>query len=226
MFNSILDNQTASQLSIQDALVCTAFSLVLGLVIALISRINNRTATMSFSLSLALLPAIVQVVIMMVNGNVGAGVAVMGAFSLVRFRSIPGKARDICCIFFAMAVGLATGMGYITFAICMTLVIGTVLALFNIFSGIAKFDRERELRITIPENVDYTTVFDELFDKYTTRRELTRVKTINMGSMFEIRYSIRLKKGINEKEFIDDLRCRNGNLTIMLGSAKNTAEDL
>ncbi len=226
MFNSILDNQTTSSLSVEDALLCTAASLVLGLVIALISRINNRTATLSFSLSLALLPAIVQVVIMMVNGNVGAGVAVMGAFSLVRFRSIPGKARDICCIFFAMAVGLATGMGYITFAAAFTLIIGVVLALFNIFTGVASFDRERELRITIPENLDYTEIFDDLMEKYTTRREIIRVKTINMGSMFEIRYSIKLKKGANEKAFIDDLRCRNGNLTIMLGRSKNSAEEL
>ncbi len=226
MFNSILDNQAASQLSIQDALVCTAVSLVLGLAIALISRINNRTSSLSFSLSLALLPAIVQVVIMMVNGNVGAGVAVMGAFSLVRFRSIPGKARAICSIFFAMAIGLATGMGYITFAVFMTVVIGAVLILFSYFCGKASFDRNRELRITIPENLDYTEIFDDLFEKYTTRCEISRVKTINMGSMFELRYDVRLRKDANEKAFIDDLRCRNGNLMIMLGRAKNAAEEL
>ena len=226
MFNSIIDTQATSQLSIQDALICTAVSLVLGLVIALISRINNRNATLSFSMALAILPAIVQVVIMMVNGNVGAGVAVMGAFSLVRFRSAPGSARDICCIFFAMAVGLATGMGYITYALCMTLVIGIVMAVFNIFSGVSALDREFELRITIPENLDYTEIFDDLFEKYTSRCDLVRVKTINMGSMFELRYNVKIRKDVNEKAFIDDLRCRNGNLTIMLGRAKSSAEEL
>lgn len=226
MFNSILDDQAVAQLSIQDALVCTAASIILGLVIALISRIRNRNASFSFTMALAILPAIVQVVIMMVNGNVGAGVAVMGAFSLIRFRSTPGSARDICFIFFAMAVGLATGMGFIGFAVCITVVIGAVMALFAFIGGRAQSSCQRELRVTIPENLDYTQIFDDLFEKYTSRCELVRAKTVNMGSMFELKYDIELKKDVNEKAFIDDIRCRNGNLTVAIGRGKSSVEEL
>ena len=173
-------------------------------------------------------PALVQVVIMMVNGNLGAGVAVMGAFSLVRFRSFPGSSKEICVVFFAMAIGLATGMGHLAFAVFFTIILSLLLLLLcrSPFGELHAVPTEKELRITIPEDLDYPHIFDDLFEKYTNRVTLERVKTTNLGSMFELTYHIRLKKAVQEKAFLDDLRCRNGNLTIVCGRISSVKEEL
>ncbi|MDL2288837.1 DUF4956 domain-containing protein [Oscillospiraceae bacterium OttesenSCG-928-F05] len=202
-------------LSLQGILLCTAVSLVLGFGIALIHMVKN-TYSKGFVVALALLPAIVQIVIMMVNGNIGTGVAVAGAFSLVRFRSVPGSARDIVSIFFAMAVGLATGMGYLFFACLFLVLVGCV----SVLLFLSKFGEPRGdarlLRITIPENLDYDGLFDDLFDQYLRSATLDRVKTTNMGSLYELSYSIEPKNSAVPKAFIDALRCRNGNLNIIV----------
>lgn len=224
MFTSILDS-AAGGLTLKSALICTGVSLLLGLVVALVYRFTGDY-TKHFTISLILLPALVQTIIMMVSGNLGAGVAVMGAFGLVRFRSVPGDSRDICFVFFAMAVGLATGMGYLTFACLMAFSIGLA---FFVLSKLSFFERDtgdKELRVLIPESLDYTSVFDDLFDEFTSSHRLERVRTTNLGSMFELRYRLRLKKAEREKEFIDALRCRNGNLTIVCGQAQNIKDEL
>lgn len=152
----------------------------------------------------------------MVNGNLGTSVAIMGAFSLVRFRSLPGTSKEILSVFFAMTVGLATGMGHLVFAVMITL-IGS-LSIF-ILSKVTLFDKnkkEKILKIMIPENLDYTTVFDDIFETYTEKVELEQVKTTNMGSMFDLSYRIILNDNVNEKEFIDNLRVKNGNLKVMI----------
>lgn len=210
MFTSILDKTTG--LTISSALLCTAASLLLGLVIAGVYMFRNR-ASRNFATALALMPVIVQVVIMMVNGEIGTGVAVMGAFSLVRFRSAPGNAKDICCIFFAMAIGIATGMGYLTFAACATVIIALMLMLLTAvnFGG----REEHELRVTLPGDADYTEVFEEVFDKYTTRRDLSRVKSSNDGESYELRYAVTLKSGTEQKQFIDAIRAAGGKTVIL-----------
>ncbi len=214
MFETVLTG--ASALTIGSALLCTVSSLALGLVIAYV-YMKKGSYTKHFVIALALLPALVQVVVMMVNGNLGTGVAVLGAFSLVRFRSVPGGAREIVAIFFAMAVGLATAMGYLTFAAVMTAIIGAMMLLLSSTRFGETPENEKELRITIPEDLDYTGVFDDLFAAYTTEVKLERVKTVNLGSMYELRYKIRLRDAKQEKQLIDELRCRNGNLTIVCG---------
>lgn len=224
MFTSVIDS-AAGGLSLTDALACTGVSLALGLVIALVYRVTGDHSK-NFTISLILLPALVQTIIMMVNGNLGVGVAVLGTFSLVRFRSVPGSSRDICSIVFAMAVGLATGMGYLTFAALMVVLLSAALLLF---SKIPFFDRdtgEKELRVLIPENLDYTDVFDDLFEEFTSVHRLERVRTTNLGSMFELRYRVKLRRAEREKEFIDSLRCRNGNLPIVCGSAQTVRDEL
>lgn len=223
MFQSIIDS-TSGGLSLGSALICTAASLILGIAIAAACRFRNPCSR-TFTAALILLPAIVQAVIMMVNGQIGTGVAVMGAFSLIRFRSVPGNARDICFVFLAMAVGIATGMGYVTFALCLTAILAAVIVLLNMFSAGGALEKERELRVTIPENLDYVTVFDDLFEKYTSSHSQTRVKTTNMGSLFELRYRVVLKDPAEEKAFIDELRCRNGNLPIALGRPESSHEE-
>lgn len=227
MLNSIFDLATTNSISISNLLIATLASIVLGFGVALTYMYKN-VYSKSFVVTLVLLPAIVQVVIMMVNGNLGTGVAVMGAFSLVRFRSIPGTAKDISSIFFAMAVGLATGMGYITIAFLFLIIISLVsILLSTIKFGEQKIDYgEKELKITIPENLDYNGVFDDLLKKYTKKSELIHVKTTNLGSLYELKYLITMKNSGEIKDFMDALRCRNGNLNIACGRVPSRREEL
>lgn len=188
-------------------------SLAIGMFLALIY--DRKLCSRSFLVTLALLPAVVCVVIMMVNGNVGAGVAVAGAFSLVRFRSVPGTAREIATLFLAMAAGLICGMGYLGFALLFSLILGLVMYGLNHFAFPQKHP-QKILRITIPEDLNYSDVFDDIFTSYTSTYNLISVKTSNMGSLFKLQYHVTLKDDTTEKAFIDALRCRNGNLEIAL----------
>lgn len=198
-------------------LKCIGAALVLGIILALVYCF--RTAhSRSFTVTLALLPATVAAVIMMVNGNLGAGVAVAGTFSLVRFRSTPGTAKEIGAIFVAMAVGLACGMGYPSFGIVFGAIMALAMLLLNLigFGGSRNAAMSRILKITVPEDLDYPQIFDDLFEKYTTGVKLTSVKTTNLGSLNRLSYELTLRNGVSEKAFIDDLRCRNGNLEISM----------
>ncbi len=223
MLDSILSNNAPS--TVGPLLLCTLVSLVLGLGIAFVYMFRN-VYSKSFVITLALLPAMVQIVIMLVNGNIGTGVAVLGAFSLVRFRSIPGSAREIGSIFFAMAIGLATGMGYLAVAALFLLIIGGMQLLLSASSFGGRKENEKELKVTIPENLDYDGIFDDLFAQYADNAELIRIKTTNMGSLFELHYHVRFKGNKIEKEFLDQLRCRNGNLSISCGQVPANREEL
>ena len=217
LFTSVF-SETAETIVISDFIVCIAVSLLIGVFLAFTYSFRTKY-TKSFLITLSILPAIVCTVIMMVNGNIGAGVAVAGTFSLVRFRSVPGSARDIGSIFMAMGAGLITGMGYIGYAILFSLIMGVALMIFtNVpLNGSKKRDAiEKTLKITIPEDLDYYNVFDDTFDTYTTEHCLISSKTTNMGSMFKLIYNISLKDPSKEKEFVDKLRCKNGNLEIAL----------
>ena len=206
-------------------LVRIAASIAVGLVIALFYMYKSDY-NKSFVVTLTLLPAIVGVVVSIVNGNLGTGVAVMGAFSLVRFRSIPGSAKEIGFIFFAMAAGLATGMGNITYGIVFTLCVGLMSYVLYKFKFAEKKHVYKQLKITIPENLEYSGLFDDLFGEYTCSSKLNRVKTTNMGSLFQLQYDICLKDETREKEFIDKIRMRNGNLDIMCGYLSDGNEAL
>ena len=194
-------------------LICTAVSLVLGAMIAFTASFRSKQSK-SFLLALFLIPAIVQTVIMLVNGSVGTGVAVMGAFSLVRFRSVPGSAKEIVSIFLAMASGLATAMGYIGLAFLFVFIICVVMILSSFVRIKEKDDLVRDLKITIPEDLNYAHEFDDLFEKYTRGAKLLTVKTTNMGSLYKLVYRIELINEDDIQKFIDELRCRNGNLEI------------
>ncbi len=178
----------------------------------------------NFVITLTILPSIVQVVMLMVNGNLGTSVAVLGAFSLIRFRSLPGNSREIASIFLSMAIGLSVGMGQVLFAILITIIICLVIIILMYTKFGEVKDVVKILKIIIPEDLDYTGVFDDIFSKFTKEIVLEQVKTTNMGSMFELKYNVKLLKGINEKEFIDSLRCRNGNLTISLTNSISAME--
>lgn len=215
LFGSVFDS-TAVSVGAESYILCTITSLVLGLVVALFYSFRQRPSK-SLLFTVALLPAMVQLVIMLVNGNIGAGIAVMGAFSLVRFRSIPGNARDIAAIFLAMAIGLATGMGFIGIAIIFAIVMGLAMVVYAFVPLTKEDDDTKELKIVIPENLDYESAFENIFEAYTQSYDLIMVKTIDMGSLYQLRYRLRLRKGVDVKRFLDDLRCRNGNLEITFG---------
>ncbi len=224
MFTSILTD-TQGSLTVQNALLCALVSLLLGVLIAVIYGYQG-TSSKNFMVTLVMLPVLVQMIIMLVNGNLGTSVAVLGAFSLVRFRSVPGSSKEMAVIFFAMAAGLATGTGYLGFAAVMTVMIGLVfLILERTHFGETKRE-QKDLRITIAEHLDYTEIFDDIFRKYTNNCRLQRVKTTNLGSMYELEYYITLKDIRQEKEMIDAIRCRNGNLTIICGRRASIQEEL
>jgi len=227
IFKGLFDTNLTTIISVTDFLLCIVTSLAIGLIISLAYMYRTRY-TKSFIITLAILPAVVCVVIMMVNGNVGAGVAVAGAFSLVRFRSVPGTAKEIGTIFLAMCSGIISGMGYITFALLFTVIMCVVFLFYNCIDfGITKQSNTyKTITITIPENLNYTDVFDEIFEQYTSSHSLIRVKTTNMGSLFRLTYDIILRDINNEKEFIDKLRTRNGNLEITISKQETIVTEL
>lgn len=221
-FTSILHT---GSFSLQTVLLTMLTALVLGVIIALVYR-SSHSHTSSFAVVLAVLPVIESVLIMVVNGNLGTGLVVLGAFGLIRFRSATGSAWDIGFIFFAMAVGLAVGLGFLTLAALLALVVCAVMFVLERLHFGINVPKEKHLRITIPEDLEYSGIFDEPFKTYTNYARLERVKTINLGTMYELTYVVDLKDPAKEKEFIDALRCRNGNLTVIVTSVLRNKDDL
>ncbi len=227
LFKGLFDTNMTQVISVSDFMLCVGCSLVIGLILTWCYAFRNRYSR-GFVATLALLPAVVCVVIMMVNGNVGTGVAVAGAFSLVRFRSVPGSARDIGAIFLAMGTGLVAGMGYLAYAFLCAVLLGGISVLYSqfFFGNKESFSLYKTLHITIPEDLDYTGVFDPILAEYTQQQELIMVKTTNMGSLFRLTYNLTMKPGADEKAFIDKLRCRNGNLEISVSRQETVSTEL
>jgi len=223
IFKSIIDSEKG--ITVQNFIICLVAAAVLGFVISLIHMYRTKYSQ-SFAITLALLPSLVAVIILMVNGNIGTGIAVAGAFSLTRFRSQPGTGREISSIFFAMVTGLACGTGYIALAVIFVLVIG-VLSIFYLSIGFGTGDAGvKELSVVIPENLDYSDIFDDLFKTYTEKHELVRARTTNMGSMYKLKYEVTMKKDMSEKKFMDEIRTRNGNLEVMLGRVETPVDTI
>ena len=227
MFKGLFDTDFTVVISVKDFMLCLGCSLVLGLIMAFAYMYRTRY-TKSFVVTLALLPAVVCVVIMLVNGNVGTGVAVAGAFSLVRFRSVPGTAKEICTLFLAMGAGLIAGMGYIGFAVLFTVVMCLMFVLYNRLDFGARKNAAvfKTLTITIPEDLNYSHIFDDIFSEFTVSHNLVRVKSTNMGSMFKITYNVILRDADCEKDMIDKIRCRNGNLEITVSAQETVGAEL
>lgn len=226
-FRGVFNTDISGVISFGSFLLCMGCSLLIGWILACGCRYQGRY-TRSFLVTLMLLPTVVCVVIMMVNGSVGAGVAVAGAFSLVRFRSAPGTGREITMLFLAMGAGLIAGMGYLALALLFTVIMSVMNVVFNHldFGEKRNSERYRTLSVMIPESLDYSGVFDEVLRHYTTEYTLTRVKTTNMGSLFRLTYDLSLRENVSEKEMIDQLRCRNGNLEIMLSCQESAPAEL
>ena len=222
MFDSIFVNGIVG---LTEFAIIMAAALLIGIGFSLITSIKTSSSK-SFVITTALIPLAVSMVIMLVNGNIGAGVAVAGAFSLIRFRSTPGTAKEICVIFLDMAIGLALGMGYVGYAVIFAIVASLALLGLSYINIFRIKENEKFIRVMIPEDLDYPTVFDDIFKKYTTKVELLKVKSKNMGSMFALTYAVTLKDVNKEKDLVDELRCRNGNLEIMVCRKDMSKEEL
>ena len=223
IFGSIFSEGT----TVGNFFICIGFAFVVGIIFSTMCYFKTRSSK-SFFITTAMMPATVAMVIMLVNGNIGVGFAVAGAFSLVRFRSAAGTAKEICIIFVSMATGLAFGIGYVAYASIFAILCGALLMLagyLNVWEPRVS-DKDRVLKVTIPESLDYQEVFKDLFAEYTTEVEMLRVKTINMGSMFRLTYRVKFKDASKEKEFIDKVRCRNGNLEVALEREEFTTQEL
>ena len=227
MFESICTVSESGSLIFTPSatIICTMISLFLG-IIASLYCVKFAGTSKNFSTAIAVLPIIVQGVIMAVNGNLGYGVAVLGAFGLVRFRSAAGTSKEIALIFLAMAVGLIDAMGYIGYSVCLAAIVLGVMTLLEVTGFGESADGKRTLTVSVPENLDYEEVFSDIFEKYTSYHTLERVKTTNLGSMCELKYTLKLGRGVSEKEFIDAVRCRNGNLTVNLSRAYTQRDEL
>ena len=227
VFRGLFDTDRTSVIPVPDFLLCIGCALLIGLILAAAYLYRSR-CTKSFVVTLALLPAVVCVVIMMVNGNIGTGVAVAGAFGLVRFRSVPGTARESTMLFLAMGAGLIVGMGYLGYGLLFTVILCGLTMLYSRleFGTKRSAARYKTLHITIPEDLDYTGVFESILEEYTTACELVQLKTTNMGSMFRLTYDLVLRDAAREKEMIDKLRVRNGNLEITVSKQTTAAAEL
>ena len=212
LFNDVFTSTAVKPLIMLEAI---GVALVLGLVVAKVYQYKT-VYSKSFVMSLALLPALIAVVIFLVNGSLGAGVAVMGAFSLIRFRSAPGGAKELVSIFLVMTIGIAIGMGYLVFATVFTLIMSLVMLLLEVVNFGQMKHSMRQLTVVIPESLDYESIFDDIFNKAANHVELANVKTSDMGSLFKLKYIIQLNGRMTEKELIDALRTRNGNLEIAI----------
>lgn len=219
MFKSIFNEATSANLSMQDTLLSILVALALGIVISIVYMISNRKTKFStnFAITLVILPVIVNTVIILIGSDITKAITLGGVFTLVRFRSVPGDSKDIANVFVAMAVGLATGMGQLALGAVFTLIVGLAWLALTQFGYGQKKVSEKMLKITIPEDLNYQGAFEDLFGEYTKSASLERVKTTNMGTLFELTYRVVMKKDVDEKQFIDSIRCRNGNLNIVLG---------
>ena len=214
MFNSIF-NDTSAGLEITSALIAAGVALVLGVALAITHGKTTQT-TKGLMITLAILPLLVMAVMIMINGNLGTSIAILGAFSLIRFRSIAGRGKDLLAVFASMMIGLALGMGHVLFATVIMLIYIVAVVLFTYTHLLEPNRHEKVLKIVIPEDLDYEDVFADTFKKYTSRHHLVRMKTMNMGSLYKLTYDIKIKPGVKEKEFLDEIRVKNMNLKVLL----------
>ena len=214
MFNTIFNTSTTG-LEVSTALISAAAALLMGIALA-ITHMKTSQTTKGFLITLATLPLLVMAVMIMINGNLGTSIAILGAFSLIRFRSLQGRAKDLLAIFFAMMIGLSCGMGHILFGTVITVIAILAILLFT-YTHLLEPDRhERVLKVVIPEDLDYEEVFLDIFKKYTSRYHLVKMKTMNMGSLYKLTYDIKLKHDVKEKDFLDEIRVKNCNLKVLL----------
>ncbi len=215
-------------ITMEGIFACFGIALGLGIVTSVIYMFTTPNYTKNFVVTIAILPVVVQAVLLLVNGEIGTSLVTLAIFSLVRFRSVPGTSKEIATVFLTVAIGIAVGLGYPMYGVIITGVVGVAFIILSIipFGDWKRKNTDKLLKVTIPENLDYTEVFTDLFAKYLKKADRETVKTVNMGTMFEITYIIRMKNSNDEKKLIDEIRTRNGNLTVSIGRVPINSEVL
>lgn len=218
MLETIISSTTGESFTITNALIVIITSIFLGLVISFVYMKTNKKNgyNSGFTTTLVMLPVIISIIILLVGNNIARAFSLAGAFSIIRFRSAPGDPKDISYVFFTLAVGLTCGMGYIGYAVIFTAILSTLMFVLDIAKFTSPKGKSMHLKITIPEDLNYDGVFDEVLNTYTNTYQIERIRTRDFGALFELNYMIQLKDDINQKQFLDELRCRNGNLNISL----------
>lgn len=217
MLETLISSTNGDSFTLRNAIIIILSSSLLGLFISFMyNKTYKKSSNNDFSITLIMLPVIISIIILLVGNNVARAFSLAGAFSIIRFRSAPASAKEITYVFFSLAVGLTCGMGYIGYAIIFTIILCGLMFLLTKNKLFSTNGKSMNLKITIPENLNYDGVFDEVFEKYTNSYNIEMIRTRDFGSLFELNYSIILKSDINQKNFLDDLRCKNGNLNITL----------
>ena len=218
MLETIISSTTGESFTLTNALIVLATSISLGLVISFVYMKTNKKNgyNSGFITTLVMLPVIISIIILLVGNNVARAFSLAGAFSIIRFRSAPGDPKDISYIFFTLAVGLACGMGYIGYAVIFTVTLCSLMFILNLLKFASPKGKSMHLKRTIPEDLNYDGVFDKILNEYTNSYHIERTRTRDFGALFELNYMIQLKDNINQKQFLDELRCRNGNLNLSL----------
>ena len=221
MLETIIATTTGESFTLQNALIVIFASILLGLIISFVHMQTNKKNGYNpgFSTTLVMLPVIISIIILLVGNNVARAFSLAGAFSIIRFRSAPGDPKDIAYVFFTLAVGLTCGMGYIGYAVIFTVILSTLMFILDITNFASPKGKSMQLKITVPEDLNYEGVFDEVLNKFATSYTIERVRTRDFGALFELYYRVQLKPNVNQKNFLDELRCRNGNLNISLTMA-------
>lgn len=227
MFNSIFSTDVSNAIPLMDSVLTIIVSFILGTAISLtyMKTSNNKGGySKNFSLTLIILPVVIAIIVLLIGSNVARAFSLAGVFSIIRFRSAPGDPKDISYVLFTVAAGLACGVGYFGYAILFTVFLCILMLALNLFKFAENKTSQKQLKITIPEDLDYEGAFDDLFAKFTTAHELIKVKTTDLGSLFQLVYSVTMDNETSQKEFLDAVRCRNGNLNITLSMSPDTAE--
>lgn len=218
MLETIIQSTDGTSFTLLNTLIVIAAAIVLGFLISLVYMYTSKKAgfSPSFTITLIMLPVIISIIILLVGNNVARAFSLAGAFSLIRFRSAPGEPKDIAYVFFTLAVGLCCGMGYIGYAVLFTVILSIVMLILDAMKFATSKTKAMNLKIIVPEDLNYDGIFDDVLNKYTTSYRVETIRTRDFGALFELSYSINLLEGANQKQLIDDLRCRNGNLNITL----------
>lgn len=219
MLDTIISSTTGESFTLTNTLIILGVAIILGVLISIVYMKTNKVYTEAFPLTLIMLPVIISIIILLVGNNVARAFSLAGAFSIIRFRSAPGNPKDLSYVFFTLAVGLALGMGYIGYGVLFTIILCAVMIILaEINFGDTKGNKLK-LKITIPENMNYEDAFNDILDRFTTSWKLVRVKTKEFGVLYELSYELVMNPG-NQKQFMDEVRTRNGNLTVSLTMAE------
>ncbi len=221
IFSSIF----TGSLTLGQFMLAIVASMFMGLILSIVFMYRN-TYTRSFISALVLIPAVETVVIMLVNDNLGVGLSVAGSFALIRFRSVKGNAKELVAVFIAMTIGIICGTGYVALAAVFTLLLCAVMFALTLTGFGQMSENERYLKITIPESLNYDEIFDDVLNEYASSWQLESIKTLTLGSLFRLDYTLTMKDPSRMKKMIDELRTRNGNLEIMCSRPAVNREEL